>query len=157
MPVSSASFGKRQEFVAISELLRQGHDVYLTLVDDKGIDCVVRSETGSTYLDMQVKARSKDCVPKDRGFFAAWELKNPRSNYWFLFYSEELDDYWVIPSLKLDKLAHINKQGKNPGKRSILLATWSKKQQRLLPRPKFSEFQGDTGFQQLIQALTLIE
>ena len=32
---SSASFGKRQEFVAIAELLRRGFDVYLTLVDDQ--------------------------------------------------------------------------------------------------------------------------
>jgi len=39
----SASFGKRQEFVAIAELLRRGFDVYLTLVDDQQIDCVVRN------------------------------------------------------------------------------------------------------------------
>jgi hypothetical protein len=30
----SASFGKRQEFGAIVELLRRGYDVYTTLVDD---------------------------------------------------------------------------------------------------------------------------
>ena len=53
----TASFGKRQEFVVIAELLKHGFDVYLTLVDDQGIDCVVRlNET--KYLDIQIKARS---------------------------------------------------------------------------------------------------
>jgi hypothetical protein len=32
---SSASFGKRQEYIAVAELLRRGHDVYMTLVDDQ--------------------------------------------------------------------------------------------------------------------------
>lgn len=41
---STASFGKRQEYVVIAELLRPGLDVYATLVDDQGIDCVIRQE-----------------------------------------------------------------------------------------------------------------
>lgn len=41
---STASFGKRQEYVVIAELLRRGFDVYQTLVDDQGIDCVIRQE-----------------------------------------------------------------------------------------------------------------
>jgi len=32
---SSASFGKRQEYVAVAELLRRDFDVYMTLVDDQ--------------------------------------------------------------------------------------------------------------------------
>ena len=32
---SSASFGNRQEYVAVAELLRHGHDVYMTLVDGR--------------------------------------------------------------------------------------------------------------------------
>ena len=39
---NSASFGKRQEMVVFGELLRRGYDVYLTLVDDQQIDCIVR-------------------------------------------------------------------------------------------------------------------
>jgi len=38
----SASFGKRQEFIVIAELLRRGYDVYQTLVDDQQIDCIIR-------------------------------------------------------------------------------------------------------------------
>lgn len=29
----SSSFGKRQEYIAIAELLKRGFDVYMTLVD----------------------------------------------------------------------------------------------------------------------------
>ena len=41
---SSASFGKRQEYVAVSELLRQGFGVYMALADDLQIDCIIRQE-----------------------------------------------------------------------------------------------------------------
>ena len=41
----TASFGKRQEYSVIAELLKRGFDVYMTLVDDQGIDCVVRLDT----------------------------------------------------------------------------------------------------------------
>jgi len=59
---SSGSFGKRQEYIAIAELLRRGYDVYMTLVDDQQIDCVVRVEVNShpVYIDVQIKARSAD-------------------------------------------------------------------------------------------------
>jgi serine/threonine protein kinase len=40
---STASFGKRQEYVAVAELLRRGFDVYMTLVDDEQIDCINRA------------------------------------------------------------------------------------------------------------------
>ncbi len=33
----TASFGKRQEYSVIAELLKRGFDVYMTLVDDQGI------------------------------------------------------------------------------------------------------------------------
>jgi hypothetical protein len=37
---SIASFGKRQESIAVAELLRRGFDVSMTLVDDQQIDCI---------------------------------------------------------------------------------------------------------------------
>jgi hypothetical protein len=39
---STASVGKRQESIAVAELLRRGFDVYMTLVDDQQIDGLVR-------------------------------------------------------------------------------------------------------------------
>ncbi|MCI4323419.1 MAG: hypothetical protein L3K03_05290 [Thermoplasmata archaeon] len=150
---SSASFGKRQEFVAIAELLKRGFDVYQTLVDDQGIDCILREEDRHghpRYIDLQVKARSRDAKPSGAAFFSAWKLQNPRENYYFLFFSEQARATWIIPTLKLDKLAHLNKAGKNAGKRAILLANVTKG--GIKPRPKFIEFQDEAGFDLLRSA-----
>ena len=74
---SSAFFGKRQEYIAVAELLRRGYDVYMTLVDDQQIDCVIRQEKDGQlrYLDIQIKARSKECTPKNAGRFAALAIR----------------------------------------------------------------------------------
>jgi len=106
---STASFGKRQEYAVISRLLNEGMYVYATLVDDQGIDCVVRKNP-TTYYDIQIKARSKDCLPIDAGRFAAMTVVNPRPNYYFIFYSEQVDKSWVMPSEDLVKLANRNKK-----------------------------------------------
>lgn len=75
---SSASFGKRQEYAVIAELLRRGYDVYQTFVDDKGIDCIVRLNSREPrYIDIQVKARSKDCNPRNAWRFSTFEINNP--------------------------------------------------------------------------------
>lgn len=47
------------EFLIISEMLCQGLDVYRPVVDDKGIDAVIRRDDG-TYVEVQIKARSND-------------------------------------------------------------------------------------------------
>jgi hypothetical protein len=135
---SSASFGKRQEFVAIAELLRRGFDVYLTLVDDQQIDCVVRQERDGalTYLDLQIKARSKEA--KHAATFAAMEVKKPRPNFFFIFYAEVINTYWVIPSLELIKLANVRKSGKSLGMFRIDLCNKTKTGWR--PRPKFDAY-----------------
>lgn len=98
---SSASFGKRQEFIAIAELLRRKFDVYLTLVDDQQIDCIIRQEKSGQlwYLDIQIKARSNDA--HNGGLFAALEIRQPREHFYFIFYSEQAHTYWVIPSLRI--------------------------------------------------------
>lgn len=78
----SASFGKRQEYVIVAELLKRGFDVYMTLVDDQGIDCIIRINN-KTYIDIQIKARSK--TVRQWNLFAAMTIE-PRSNYYFVFY-----------------------------------------------------------------------
>lgn len=139
---SSASFGKRQEFVAIAEMLRRGFDVYLTLVDDQQIDCVVRKEVSGEpiYLDIQIKARSKDCNPRNAGTFAALEVRKPRPNFFFIFYSEQADCYWVLPSTELVKEANQNKSGKNAGKYRIVFTNLSRKTGLVSPRPRFEKY-----------------
>ena len=110
---SSGSFGKRQEYIAVAELLRRGFDVYMTLVDDQQIDCVVRIEVDGhpAYIDVQIKARSKDA--KQPGTFAALEVRDPRPNFMFVFYSEGANTYWVMPSLDLVREA-TEKKGVRP-------------------------------------------
>lgn len=153
---NSASFGKRQEYTAVSELLRRGFDVYLTLIDDQGIDCIIREvndDEEPKYLDIQIKARSKDCKPYDAARFAAMTIPQPRKNYWFIFYSERLNTYWVINSLEITQsgIGNKNKNGKNIGKWHINLAKYSQKRNEVSINSKFDKFRGDAGFDQLRQ------
>jgi hypothetical protein len=138
---SSASFGKRQEYVAVAELLRQGFDVYMTLVDDQQIDCVIRLEIDGQlrYLDIQIKARSKDCNPRNAGTFAAMEVRHPRENFHFIFFSEQADTYWVIPSLDLVREANRAKSGKNCGKYRIAFCLTARSGE-VRPRPRFEKY-----------------
>jgi hypothetical protein len=136
---SSASFGKRQEYIAVAELLRRGHDVYMTLVDDQQIDCVIRQEKNGKlrYLDIQIKARSEGA--KNPGTFSAMEIRQPRENFFFIFYSEQADTYWIVPSLELIKEANKNKSGDNQGKYRIVFTNENKS--GATPRPRFRKYE----------------
>lgn len=113
----SAGFGKRIEYWVIGQMLKEGLDVYLPLVDDDAIDAVIRKPNGQ-FTTVQIKARSKDVIEGDAALFAAipHEL---RENYWFIFYSERMDLTWIMSSEEFIKESNQNKNGKNVGKRSI--------------------------------------
>ena len=113
----SAGFGKRIEYWIIGKMLKEGLDVYVPLVDDDAIDAVIRRPDGS-FVTAQIKARSKDVVVGDAALFAAMSHET-RNNYWFIFYSERLDQMWIMSSAELIDEAVQNKTGKNIGKRSI--------------------------------------
>lgn len=117
----TASFGKRQEYRVIAELLRRGFDIYLTLVDDQGIDCVLRLDE-SRYLDIQIKARSEKA--RQWNFFAAMSFKS-RNNLNFIFFTEKTDNFWIIPSNDVKRLGVTNISGKNKGKVSLNLPNLS--------------------------------
>ena len=136
---NSASFGKRQEMVAFAELLRRGYDVYLTLVDDQQIDCIVRfgDRDPPVYVDIQIKARSE--TAKNPGTFAAMEIRKPRPNFFFIFHSEAAKCYWIMPSLDVVKLATRNKTGKAAGKYRIVFTNTSAKGE-VRPRPKWVKY-----------------
>ncbi len=137
----SASFGKRQEYVAIAELLKRGFDVYMTLVDDQQIDCVVRfDEDPPRYVDIQIKARSKTAA--NPGVFAAMVIRRPRPNFFFIFYSEAANCHWVMPSLDVVQKANRNKEGVNAGAYRLLLAN-KLVSGEVRPRPKWSEYQNN--------------
>lgn len=142
---SSASFGKRQEFAAIAELLKRRFDVYLTLVDDQQIDCVVRKEMSGepVYMDIEIKARSNECNPRNAGTFAALEVRHPRRNFFFIFYSEPADTYWIVPSLDLVDEANEATSGQNQGRYRIMFTNYSRKTGAVKPRPRFEKYQNN--------------
>ncbi|MGH9549959.1 MAG: hypothetical protein ACRD3W_11320, partial [Terriglobales bacterium] len=113
----NAGFGKRIEYWIMGRMLLEGLDLYVPLVDDDAIDVVIR-RPDETFITVQIKARSKDCIPGDAALFAAipHEL---RVNYWFVFYSERMNKTWIMTSNEFIKEASQNKTGKNIGKRSI--------------------------------------
>jgi len=113
----SAGFGKRIEYWIIGQMLKEGLDVYVPLVDDDAIDAVIRRSDGS-FITVQIKARSKDIIPGDAALFAAIPHQL-RDNYWFVFYSERMDMMWIMSSEEFINESAQNKTGKNIGKRSI--------------------------------------
>ena len=133
------------ELVVFAELLRRGFDVYWPLVDDQEIDCVVRQEVSGdpVYLDIQIKARSKECIPQDAGLFSSLKVQAPRPNFFFIFYSEHADCYWVLPSTDLIEEAKQYKTGEHKGEYKISFTNWSEKTGLTKPRPRFNKYQGN--------------
>ncbi|MBQ6057025.1 MAG: hypothetical protein IJJ70_08205 [Treponema sp.] len=113
----SAGFGKRIEYYIIGLMLKEGLDCYVPLVDDDGIDCVIRKNDGN-FIEIQIKARSNDVKMGDAALFAALEHEK-RENYFFVFYSERLNKTWILSSEEFLQECVTNKSGKNAGKRSI--------------------------------------
>ena len=113
----SAGFGKRMEYALVGKMLMEGLDVYLPLVDDHGVDCVIKKANG-TFIEIQIKARSKEVTDGDAALFAAitHELT---PNFYFVFFSERLDTMWILSSEEFIHECVTNKTGKNSGKRSI--------------------------------------
>lgn len=114
----SAGFGRRMEYWLIGKMLKEGLDVYVPLVDDFGIDAVIRKQDG-TFIEVQIKARSGTVKLGDAALFAAITHLEPRKNYYFVFYSERLDAMWIMTSEQFIATAVQNKTGKNAGSRSI--------------------------------------
>jgi hypothetical protein len=113
----SAGFGKRMEYWIAGLMLKEGMDVYMPLIDDNGIDAVVRRPNG-TFVEVQIKARSSDVQIGSAGLFAAITHEY-RPNYYFVFYSARMDTFWIMSSREFIDEARQNKSGKNAGKRSI--------------------------------------
>ena len=134
----SAAFGKRIEFYVIGLMLKQGLDVYLPLVDDDAIDAVVKKPDGS-FVEVQIKARSKEVKFGDAGLFAG--LKHEyRKNYWFVFYSERMEETWILSSKEFIENSDQNKTGINIGKRSVWFNGKNSKDLIEHVKPKFEKF-----------------
>lgn len=114
----SAGFGKRMEYYLIGKMLMEGLDCYVPLVDDHGVDCVIKKSDG-TFIEVQIKARSSCVTDGDAALFSAITHEF-RPNFYFVFFSERLDNtMWILSSEEFLKECVTNKTGKNAGKRSI--------------------------------------
>jgi hypothetical protein len=113
----SAAFGKRIEYYVIGLMLKEGLDVFIPMVDDDAIDAVIKKPNGK-FVEVQIKARSKHVLFGDAALFAAIPHEY-RPNYWFVFYSERIDEIWIMSSKEFIKESNQNKNGINKGKRSI--------------------------------------
>ena len=134
----SAGFGKRIEYWIIGNMLKEGLDVYVPLVDDFGIDAIIRKNDG-TIIEVQIKARSKDVVFGDAALFSAITHEQ-RENYFFIFYSERLDKTWIMSSAEFIEESVVNKSGINTGKRSIWFNGRNTKKQKEHAKPKFNKY-----------------
>jgi hypothetical protein len=138
----SAGFGKRIEYWIIGQMLKEGLDVYVPLVDDFGVDAIIRKDDG-TIFETQIKARSNEVIMGDAALFAAIPHE-PRKNYYFIFYSERLNTTWIMSSKDFIKEAVQNKTGKNIGKRSIWFngtkTDKETKQKIEYPKPQFDKY-----------------
>jgi len=135
----SAGFGRRIEYWIIGKMLKEGLDVYVPLVDDFGVDAVIRKPDG-TFIEVQIKARSKDVVFGNAALFAAIDFLDNRENYYFVFYSERLDRTWILSSEEFIQEAVQNKSGKNIGKRSIWFNGKDTKNKSEHPKEKYNQF-----------------
>ena len=113
-----AAFGKRMEYYLIGQMLMEGLDVYVPLVDDHGVDCIIKKENG-TFIEVQIKARSKNVTEGDAALFSAITHKKTE-NFYFVFFSERLNNtMWIMTSEEFLNECVTNKKGKNVGKHSI--------------------------------------
>ena len=134
----SAGFGKRMEYWLVGLMLKEGLDVYMPLVDDFGIDAVIRKPNGK-FIEVQIKARSKDVKFGDAALFAAITHEF-RENYYFLFYSERMELMWLLSSEEFLKESTQNNTGKNKGKRSIWFNGKNTKLQKEHCKPQFEKY-----------------
>ena len=116
----SAGFGRRMEYWIIGRMLKEGLDVYVPVVDDFGIDAVIRKKDNE-FIEVQIKARSNEVLPGHAALFAAIEHPKMRKNYYFVFYSEPMDATWIMSSEEFRNEANQNRTGKNEGRFTILL------------------------------------
>ena len=110
-------FGRSMEYYLIGQMLMEGLDCYVPLVDDHGVDCVVKKEDG-TFIEIQIKARSSEVKMGDGALFASI-FHESRPNYYFVFVSERLGKTWIVSSEEFLAETKPIPSGKNKGKRNI--------------------------------------
>ncbi len=146
-PPDRTSREKHEEFRAkvMARLVQEGFDVYAPPINEPGIHCVVRVDPkggrDAVHVDVRVHGRAKGV--KCPATFAALRIECPNSRLYFIFYSEEADTYWVMPSLDLVEGASRNKTGDNAGTYTIVLARRSRATGKMTPNERFAAYRGN--------------
>ena len=97
--------GKATEMLVGSMLLKDQRELYQPVVDDHGVDLIVRTNNFDPTADIkapehyefqeiQVKSVKKG------GLFAAITM-DPHPNYWLVFYIQNIDKMWLINSMDI--------------------------------------------------------
>ena len=122
--------GKATELLVSSLLLKDQRELYQPVVDDHGVDLIVRTidynpdapiEEPSHYEFQEIQVKSV----KEGGLFAAINI-DPRPNYWFVFYIRDIDKMWLINSMDIINHQQIN-AGLKPGDAGSIAASQNKK------------------------------
>ena len=109
---SSSKTGKEFELFFLHKLyecMRENRvkcDVFQPLVDDNGIDYVIRLPKG-TYVELQIKAR------EEKRLFTIDNTFTERPNYWFVFYCKNQQGGYDCYRLKSKKVKNILTKHKN--------------------------------------------
>lgn len=137
--MSSIFKGKSSEYFVYSRLMEAGFDIYPAIVDDKGIDCIIRLDENK-YLDIQIKSSSKDAnQPRNFAYISTFE---PRENYFFIFQPGKENDLWILPSSEVVKRWTLGKKGNEEGKFNITVPNLNKEKE-------FNQFKNEKGFELL--------
>lgn len=113
------SFGKRVEYDVIGKMLMEGLDCYIPLIDDHGVDCVIKKSDG-TFVEIQIKARSEEATENEAALFAPI-YHSLTDNFYFIFYSDKLKAMWIMSSKEFIENCSTNAMGRNEGAHSIRL------------------------------------
>ena len=80
MDETSQQKGKRAELLVFSELMKEGFDVYLPVVD-KGVDAIIPTKNG-TYLEIQITSTENE---EQAGYFNVYDLdKHPQDRFYII-------------------------------------------------------------------------
>lgn len=129
--VSTKSFKTKQlgtatEMLISSILINEERELYIPAVDDRGIDLIIRTNNfvkgngdkaeNFEFQEIQIKSLSE-------GGLFAFHCKEPKPNYWFIFYVQSINTFWLMNSLEVHSLSNISQGEKSFGMHSIQLAT----------------------------------
>jgi len=92
--LNNLTFGKICEYRIISELLREGFEVFLPTIDNRGVDCIIKNRHGH-YIEIQIKGRQPRDIFNIKPFM-------PKDNYFFILIPSDQKTY-IVPSLKISE------------------------------------------------------